>query len=127
MDFSPTYADVRVTRAMLQALRIPTEVVLEILDYAQYEPVLEFANTRGTVTVGVQLCLEAGVLTRDSLRKLQPGKACVQVKEIDFLLDSHDQGWTSEDTVGTFNTSSWVEVSILRGTHPALPFTSTLR
>jgi hypothetical protein len=37
-----------------------------------------------------------------------------RLREIEFLIVSHDQGWTTENTIGTYNTSSWFEVSIVR-------------
>lgn len=37
-----------------------------------------------------------------------------KIRSIEFQIESHDQGWTSERTHGTFSTSSWLEVSILR-------------
>jgi hypothetical protein len=121
--FSPTYADVRVARAMLKAFGLPTEIALEILEWAEYQPVRKFASSYRDNTYapmasapgnGMGLCLKAGVLARETLRDLAARQARVKVKEIEFTILSRDQGWTSEDTAGTFNTSSWLEVSILR-------------
>jgi len=116
--FSPTYADVCVARAILKSRGLPTEIVLEILDWAEYEPVREFASTQ-TCTVSapdtfMARCLTAGVLTQDAIRSLSARQSDIKVKEIEFIISSRDQGWTSEGTDGTFNTSSWLEVSILR-------------
>jgi hypothetical protein len=37
-----------------------------------------------------------------------------KIREIEFLIVSHDQGWTSESTKGTYETTSFFEASILR-------------
>jgi len=39
---SLSYADVRVARALLQTLKLPTELVLDILERAEYTPCLQF-------------------------------------------------------------------------------------
>lgn len=38
----------------------------------------------------------------------------LKVREIEFTIVSHDQRWTTEPTKGTYETSSWFEVTILR-------------
>jgi hypothetical protein len=127
---SPTYADIYVTRAMLESFGLPTEVVLQILDHAQYEPVLKFTSQRGRQTgadmrssVGAQVCIDADVLTQETIRTLKASKAKLKVKEIEFSFTSYDQGWTSEGTQGTFATSSWLEASILRPSNATSGFT----
>jgi hypothetical protein len=117
-EFSPTYADVCVTRAILKSRGLPTEIVLEILVWAEYEPIREFTSTQ-TCTVSASnmsagRCLTAGVLTPDTIRSLSARRSTIKVKEVEFVFSSRDQGWTTEGTEGTFNTSSWLEVSILR-------------
>ncbi|KAF2685620.1 hypothetical protein K458DRAFT_476976 [Lentithecium fluviatile CBS 122367] len=118
--FSPTYADVCVARALLKARGLPTELVLEILEWAEYEPVREFSSTEGQTASAhnraVRSCLNAGVLTKNTLRDLKTASVSTKVKEIEFVISSRDQGWTSEGTDGTFQTSSWLEVSIVRPT-----------
>ncbi|KAF2241931.1 hypothetical protein BU26DRAFT_534945 [Trematosphaeria pertusa] len=118
---SPSYADVCVARAMLNALKLPTELVLEILDRARYWPALKFTSIRlGRAVAGISasvsasLSLEAGILSPDTLRHICSSTETPKVKEIEFWIESRDQGWTSEHTGGTFNTSSWLEVSIFR-------------
>jgi hypothetical protein len=116
--FSPTHADVCVARAILKSCGLPTEVVLEILDQAEYEPVIQFGSTETCIASApgnpMRQCLTASVLTQDTIRSLAARQSIVKVKEIEFVITSRDQGWTSERTDGTFNTSSWLEVSILR-------------
>ena len=42
------------------------------------------------------------------------GGETIKLKKMEFRIQSRDQGWTSEGGQGGFETSSWVEVSILR-------------
>lgn len=122
--YLPSYADVCVARAMLKALGLPTELVLDILDYAQYEPILEVssqgphiasANVRKSgVFVGAQICLDIPVLTKETLRQLCARSVTPKVREIEFRITSQDQGFSSVNTPGTYETFSWLEASILR-------------
>jgi len=117
--WTPSYADICIARAMLKSRGLPTELVLDILEYAQYVPEVEFTTTQRTVasapSSSAVVCLVAGVLADDITHKLGSPKAKLKTTEIEFHIDSHDQGWTSEQTQGTFDTSSWLEVSIVRG------------
>ncbi|KAJ4348426.1 uncharacterized protein N0V89_009800 [Didymosphaeria variabile] len=117
-----SYADICVSRALLKSLGLPTELVLEILDYAQYEPVLEFVSegrrvvaeaVMGSAT-SARVCLPAEVFSRNTICRISGPNVVLKVKQIDFEIKSKDQGWTSENTIGTFQTSSWLEVSIFR-------------
>lgn len=116
-----SYADICVARAMLKSLGLPTELALEVLNYAQYEPVLEFASggrvmaeaVMGSAT-SARVCLPAEVLSANTIRHLSGPNVTMKVKEIEFAIKSKDQGWTSEDSRDTYNTSSWLEVSIFR-------------
>ncbi|KAL1602738.1 hypothetical protein SLS60_006159 [Paraconiothyrium brasiliense] len=117
-----SYADICVSRALLKSLGLPTELVLEILDYAHYEPVLEFVSggrqvvaeaVMGSAT-SARVCLPAEILSRNTICRLSGPSVTLKVKQIDFEIKSKDQGWTSQNTIGTFNTSSWLEVSIFR-------------
>ena len=120
--FSPSYADICVARAMLKSLNLPTELVLEVLAFAEYEPVIEFSRSGRTViataTMGsansAQTCLRAEILSFNTVRQLSSPHVKLKIKEVDFEFTSKDQGWTSENTRGTYNTSSWLEVSIFR-------------
>ncbi|KAJ4290840.1 hypothetical protein N0V90_010035 [Kalmusia sp. IMI 367209] len=123
-----SYADICVVRAMLESLKLPTELVLEILAFAQYEPVLEFNNGHRGVASAVmgsatsaRVCLPAEIMSHKTMRRIASPKVTLKVKEIEFNISSKDQGWTSENTRGTFSTSSWLEVSIFR---PSTLFTS---
>lgn len=101
----PSYADVCVVRAMLQALNLPTELVLEILEYARYWPSLTLtgapdcqavAGSRGA-SPG-RICLDHEMFPENILKNF--GGEKVKIKELVFDITSHDQGWTSEGTVG---------------------------
>ncbi|CBX98218.1 hypothetical protein IAQ61_010315 [Plenodomus lingam] len=123
--FTPTYKDVCHARALLRTLDLPTELVLQILDYAQYWPVYEYsshipreasAETRHFRPCVATVCYEAAIFDNviyDDIRK--SGERC-QVKSVEFEVVSRDQGWTSQNTQGTFETTSWTEVSIMRDT-----------
>jgi hypothetical protein len=118
------YKDVLAARALLKTLGLPMELILEILDYAQYWPTRHF-STEESATVKVAatmfrssaaaLCLDADVFHDPVVDSLRAGGENIRIKAIEFHVRSRDQGWTSENTQGTFSTSSWLEVSILRG------------
>jgi hypothetical protein len=120
--FTPNYADVCRARALLKTLKLPTELVLSILDYAQYWPAAEFsrarspvrANASGNRPCAATLCLEANLYAAPVVEEARLRGETAKVKRIEFDITSKDQGWTSENTRGTFSTSSWLEVSILR-------------
>lgn len=118
------YQDVLEARALLKELGLPMELALQILDYAEYWPTRRFSTEEGhTVRVGATmfrssaagLCLDADVFNDPVVDSLRKGGEKVKIKAIEFHIRSRDQGWTSEPTRGTFSTSSWLEVSILRG------------
>ncbi|KAH6637643.1 hypothetical protein C7974DRAFT_411114 [Boeremia exigua] len=118
------YKDVLEARALLKAQGLPMELALDILDYAEYWPTRQFSTEEGkTVKVAATmfrsgsagLCLDADVFNDPAVNSLREGKERLRIKAIRFRIQSRDQGWTSEPTQGTFNTSSWLETSILRG------------
>jgi len=118
-----TYRDVCRARALLSSLRLPTELVLQVLNYAEYWTAHTYeasiqgpavATAQGARSAVAILCFEADVftnpVTEDARRCGEQGK----IKSVAFDIASRDQGWTSENSHGTFWTSSWTEVSILR-------------
>lgn len=119
----PSYDDVCQARASLKALNLPTELVLQILDFAHYWPQYEYVgNFRQPKVAAAQggrpshatLCADIDALNNTTVEELRRyGETC-KVKSVEFNIASLDQAWTSENTHGTFNTSSWLEVSILR-------------
>lgn len=121
--FVPTYKDVCRARALLKALKLPTEIVLQILDHAHYWPVSEtktqfhkpcIASAGPIFSSSAALCFEANIFDNASLKDILRSGERFKIKGVEFTIASGDQGWTSENTHGTFSTSSWLEVSILR-------------
>ncbi|KAF2018294.1 hypothetical protein BU24DRAFT_421275 [Aaosphaeria arxii CBS 175.79] len=115
--YTPDYDDVRAARTILQSLKLPTELVLDILDRARYWPCAHFVTrNRKSVKSGMnivsEICFEGPVFPPSVLESFQGEK--VKLKEISWYIMSKDQGWTSEGTEGTFQTHSWTDVSILR-------------
>jgi hypothetical protein len=122
-----TYASVLEARSILKTIGLPTELALQILDHAEYWPSLSFSSqtrqlikARATTSSNsaATLCLAAPIFNPDSLH--YDGEK-PRVKAIEFHIRSRDQGWTSEPTRGTFHTSSWTEVSLLRGALSNIP------
>lgn len=118
------YEDVLEARTLLEGRGLPMELVLDILDHAEYWPMRQFSTTPGsTVKVAATmfrssaagLCLDADIFNDPVVNDLRANGEKVRIKAIQFQIRSRDQGWTSEPTRGTFSTSSWLEASILRG------------
>ncbi|KAF2031382.1 hypothetical protein EK21DRAFT_63415, partial [Setomelanomma holmii] len=106
-------------RAILASRQLPNELVLAILDYARYwvekkrgptdlEVLMDEEFSRDYSAAYPHLVVSAFPIT------LYPESEPPKIKEIEFCLVSHDQGWTTEDTRGTYTTSSFWEISILR-------------
>ncbi|KAF2007963.1 hypothetical protein P154DRAFT_528609 [Amniculicola lignicola CBS 123094] len=131
--YAPSYTAIVVVRALLESMRLPTELVLDILDRACYWPEQNFESTERISAEGnwashgqsssAKVCLYADILSEDFVRSC--GEEKPKVKEVEFEIKAHDQGWTSENTRGTYETTSWLETSILRrdpasGNHAAI-------
>jgi hypothetical protein len=117
--FVPEQQDVYRARAYLHyRLGLPNELVLDILDKARYWVERTRASSQYEVLhdeefstnfsaalpyLGVQLDI-----------RTTASRETRHLREIEFLIVSHDQGWTTEDTTGTYKTSSWFDVSIIR-------------
>jgi hypothetical protein len=118
--FAPKRQDVYRTRAYLHhRLGLPNELVLDILDKARYWVELIYQNERHEVLLDQEFSpgfsaalpfLGVPINSNITTASRETGK----LREIEFLIVSHDQGWTTEDTHGTYKTSSWFEVSIVR-------------
>lgn len=118
------YEDILKARALLKAHGLPMELVLKILEEAEYWPTRRFSTQEGrSVKVAATmfrssaagLCFDADVFNDPRVDKLRKDGEKIRIKAINFHIRSRDQGWTSEPTRGTFSTSSWLEASILRG------------
>ncbi|KAF2122071.1 hypothetical protein BDV96DRAFT_483361 [Lophiotrema nucula] len=126
--FAPSYADVRLARAILKSRRLPTELALDILELARYWPEQTFSSTsssRSSITgsdKAATLAFAVPVFEEDFAKQF--GCERSKVKEIEVELKSHDQGWTSQGGHGTYQTSSWTELSILHNKNGAnsVPF-----
>ncbi|KAI8939550.1 hypothetical protein NX059_003319 [Plenodomus lindquistii] len=112
-------------RALLKSLGLPTELVLVILDYAEYWPFYEYsgdiprelkATARPGIACAANICFETAIFNNPVYEDIvKSGERCT-IKRVEFDVVSRDQGWTSENTEGTFATTSWTEVSIMRDT-----------
>lgn len=105
--FTPTYADVCDARNVLRSLKLPTELVLQILDDAEYWPILRFTGqgsipARATANYpdSAKVQFRAAILPTDIKEKLGIHDESEQPKlrEVEFEILSRDQGWTSEGT-----------------------------
>lgn len=102
-SYSPSYADVCVVRAMLKTLNLPTELVLQVLDYAQYWPRRTILSTQvceASADAPGRIYLDVEILPERILQN--SGGEKVKIKAVEFEIWSGDQGWTSENTSGTF-------------------------
>jgi hypothetical protein len=132
----PSYDDVCQARAYLKALNLPTELVLQILDEAQYWPQHEFATSFGRPKLAAAqigrpshatLCVDTDPMDNMTVNDIRRNGETPKIKLVEFEIVSRDQAWTSENTHGTFSTSSWLEVSILRmQDHNGTPATGPL-
>lgn len=129
----PTYADVILARKSLAALRLPAEIVLIILDYAEYWIEHVHASTFSGTPIAKALHLPNAILaaqvdpyTTKTVHKLREAGEIPRVRSIEWVLTGRDQGWTSENTHGTYNTSSWWEASIVRGLRGCDPVISAI-
>lgn len=122
-DSSPSYDDVCQARAILKTLNLPTELVLQILDHAQYWPKHVFvtspdqkkvASAIGSANSDACLCLDAAIFNNPTADPIRKGGETPKIQSLEFEIVSKDQGWTSENTHNTYATSSWLELSILR-------------
>lgn len=117
-SFTPTFNDLESVVAILATFKLPSELALLILDYAHYWKEVRRESTVPSVLVDEDWSLEYSAaypylcvpVPVDADRQNKP----LKIREIAFTIVSHDQGWTTEPTKGTYATSSWFEVSILR-------------
>ncbi|PSN59797.1 hypothetical protein BS50DRAFT_594230 [Corynespora cassiicola Philippines] len=119
MPFVPGRGDIVVVRRILQLLGLPTELVLIVLDHARYWREVTHESSRYYPLIDENWSIEfsaAHPYKAIDLRNvwLPRGNEQGSLREIEFLIVSHDQGWTTENTKDTYNTSSWFEASIVR-------------
>lgn len=138
--FIPARADIHEVRTILASHNLPNELILSILDYARYWCQRSHAVEEHRVLMDEDFDpLYSAAYPYLGFEVFSPsqyvGQEIPKIREIEFLVVSHgtscgfschmndahanrsavsDQGWTTEDTAGTYKTSSWFEVSILR-------------
>lgn len=99
-------------------LKVPSELAFIILDYAHYWTERKRGFTRNFIPLAEEWSLDYSAAypylcmptMLDADRQNEP----LKTREITFTIVSHDEGWTTEPTKGTCETSSWFEVSIPR-------------
>lgn len=113
--FKPRLDDLKSVLAILAAFRLPNELALSILDYARYWIEAESESTEHLILVDEIWSLDySAAYPYLYVPVYHWQEENLKIREIAFTIVSHDQGWTSEHTQGTYETSSWFEVSILR-------------
>ncbi|KAF2238623.1 hypothetical protein EV356DRAFT_529077 [Viridothelium virens] len=114
-------ADVRTVRRLLASKpafsggRLPNELVLSILDCAEYHPILTSERTEWMQVTAEHppYCQNVLYLVGNPLPV--PGNGhTLKILDVRFTIQSRDQGWTTEDDQSIRNSSSWFEVSIVR-------------
>lgn len=116
--YTPTSADTLLVRSFLMQLKLPTELALAIIDFADYYPVVRgHEATELHVAASTHRLNSTAVLyaVTDPIPEDTNG-ARVRVKNVSFELRSHDQGWGGERGCrGTYSGSyTWFEACILR-------------
>jgi hypothetical protein len=103
--FTPTYMDVCAARAALKSLNLPTELVLQILDHARYWPIHDFTGSNVSVSSNrADIALLECIYDRaNNIPAIFAGGEALKIKEVEFIIKSKDQGWTSEGTEGMFD------------------------
>ncbi|OCL08037.1 hypothetical protein AOQ84DRAFT_222279 [Glonium stellatum] len=96
--YTPTSADTLLVRSFLMQLKLPTELALAIIDFADYYPVVRgHEATELHVAASTHRLNSTAVLyaVTDPIPEDTNG-ARVRVKNVSFELRSHDQGWGGE-------------------------------
>jgi hypothetical protein len=119
--FVPTRDDLESARAILTSFHLPNELALWILDEAHYWVEVETYSKEHIILVDGAWSLDYSATYPYIYVPAYPWlglplapKEQLKIREISFTIVSHDQGWTTEDKQGTYQTSSWFEASIVR-------------
>jgi hypothetical protein len=100
-NYVPSAWEVVVAREILKHMKLPTELVLAILDYARYWPEVTAESIDDHVIRDEDWSLDfsaSHLYLWEQYPFVKGG--VVKVKEIEFTIVSHDQGWTTENTGG---------------------------
>lgn len=103
MNYTPSHEHVHEARRILQLLKLPNELVLDILEYACYFPAIETQNMNRMSIMDTVWSLESSSARIYLLAPPIPygGEGeNVKVRQVEFEISSQDQGWTTEDTKG---------------------------
>ena len=105
MAFVPLERDVREVRSIVASLGFPAELVLAILDYARYWPEVTHESVVHHVLLDEEWSTEfsaASIYLWAELPEPDPRfkDQKLKMREVEFTIVSHDQGWTTEDTKG---------------------------
>jgi hypothetical protein len=110
--YTPSYADICDARNLLRSLKLPAELVLQILDDAEYWPSLRFTG-QGTTRAGARadypdsatVQFSAGILPANIREELgiRGENENPKLREVEFEILSRDQGWTSKGTESEYN------------------------
>lgn len=121
-EFVPKAPDIRTTRLILTSLGLPTELVLLILDHAHYWTQYTISRVKELYLMDwngrwyyrehsfAAIYLHAAVC----LRRTRDGEV-PKVREVQFRILSHRHEDMGSPVASEFETSSWFEVSIVRG------------
>jgi len=114
--FTPTLQDIESALSILALFHLPNELALCILDQAHYWMEVELSSREHIVLVDESWSLDYSAAYPYLYVPAYPWpyERYLKAREITFTIVSHDQGWTTEDTQGTYQTSSWFEVSVIR-------------
>jgi len=110
-EFVPTREDVYAAREILKR-KLPPELGLDVLYQAGYWPCMTSELCEQIqVSQGGRICVFEEIVGREEF-DYEP--AC-RIAEVQFEIEGHDQGWTSEDTEGDLLVLNSPKVSIVCG------------
>lgn len=106
MSYVPSEHEVREARNIVASLGFPAELVLAILDFARYWPEITNESVVHSVLLDEEWSLDFSAASIYLWAELPQPDARYEdenpkMREIEFTIVSHDQGWTTEDTKGS--------------------------
>lgn len=140
VPFTPVASDIYDARTILASRKLPNELVLTILGYARYWVEFERGRTQFMVLMDEDFSLDYSAAhpyyTLAAFPpRIEADDEVQKIREVEFLVVGHGKlesptgrkyytttitiyrsrlDWTTEDTRGTYQISSWFEGSILR-------------
>ncbi|KAF2498268.1 hypothetical protein BU16DRAFT_615332 [Lophium mytilinum] len=118
LPWNPSPSDTILVRSYLVHLKLPTELALTIIDYAQYYPIVRGHRDEELKVVASNYkgnSAAALYVVSEPIPAIENGER-IKRKTVKFKVRSRDQGWGGEHGCpGTYNGSfTWFEASILR-------------